>query len=435
MLALIVAAAVAANASGIAFIEDDYPAALARARKEHKPILVDTWALWCHTCLSMQRFVFPDAGLRPVKDAVVWLSIDGENPKNNAFLDRFPLDAWPTFFVIEPRAERVVGRWIGAASVNDFRAFVQDGARAAAAGEKPDAASAELHKGYEARAKGDFVAAAAAYRKALQLTRSDDPNRPERLMLLLSALMRSRDKDAVRECVDLGLREMDSTGDTAIASDFVSVVGGCADRLPSGDPAAAELREKSIARLERVLAKADAPLSVDDRSDAQATLMQLLDESHRHPEAVQVAQARAKMLEEAAASAPDATMASTFDAHRTDTYLYLKDPQKAERLLAEREKQMPEDYNPPARLARVLLEEKRLPEAEAAVDRALAKMTRGQRRIGVLGLKARILEKQGKPAAAVVQEQLEVLRELPKTQRSPEQEAQLQKKLAEARKR
>src|SRR6266481_4396463 len=77
----------------------------------------------------MQRFVFPDPGLRPVKDAVVWLSIDSENPKNNAFLDKFPLDAWPTFLVIAPRGERVVGRWIGAASVNDFRGFVQESAR------------------------------------------------------------------------------------------------------------------------------------------------------------------------------------------------------------------------------------------------------------------------------------------------------------------
>ena len=96
---------------------------------------------------------------------------------------------------------------------------------------------------------------------------------------------------------------------------------------------------------------------------------------------------------------------------------------------------MPDDYNPPARLARVLFEQGKLPEAEAAVDRALAKMTRGQRRVGVLGLKARILEKRGKPTAAVVQEQLEVFQELPKTQRSPEQEAQLRKKLAEAQKR
>ena len=170
MLGLIVAAAVAANASGIQFIEDDYAAALAQARQEHKPILVDTWAAWCHTCLSMKRFVFPDPGLRPVKDAVVWLSIDGENPKNNAFLDRFPLDAWPTFLVIEPRSESVVGRWIGAASVNDFRTFVQEGARAVSE-DKRDAATRELHKGYEARAKGDFAGAAASYRKALALTR------------------------------------------------------------------------------------------------------------------------------------------------------------------------------------------------------------------------------------------------------------------------
>ncbi len=393
MLAMIVAGALAANASGIQFIEDDYPRALAQARKEHKPVLVDTWALWCHTCLSMQRFVFPDAGLRPVKDAVVWLSIDSENPRNNAFLDRFPLDAWPTFLVIEPRGERVVGRWIGAASVNDFRSFVQE------------------------------------------LTRKDDPARPERLVLLSMALARSKSPEAARECVQLGLREMDRTGDTSIATDFLSAADACAARLPAGDPQAAELREKSIARLERLIARADAPLSVDDRSDAQANLMELLDVSRRHEQAVQVAQARAKLLEEAAASAPDATMASTFDAHRTDTYLYLKEPGKAEQLLAGREKQMPDDYNPPARLARVLLEQGKLPEAEAAVDRALSKMTRGQRRIGVLGLKARILESEGKPTAAVVQEQLEVLRELPRTQRSPELEAQLQKKLAEAQKR
>jgi len=433
MLGLILAAAAAASASGIQFIEDDYPAALAQARKEHKPVLVDTWASWCHTCLSMKRYVLPDPGLRPVKDAVVWLAIDSENPKNNAFLDRFPLDAWPTFLVIEPRGERVVGRWVGAASVKDFRAFVQEGARAAGS-EKHDAATAALHTGYEARAKGDFAAAAEAYRKALELTRKDDPARPERLLLLSMALLRVKTPEAARECVQLALREMDHAGDTSVATDFLATADGCAQRMPAGDPKVAQLREKSIERLKWLLALAGAPLSADDRSDAQSSLKDFLDAAGRHEEAVQVMRARAKVLEDAAASAPDATIASTFDAHRTETYLYLKEPQKAEQLLSEREKQMPDDYNPPARLARVLLEEGKLSEAEAAVDRALAKMTRGQRRIGVLGLKARILEKQGKPTVAVVQEQLEVFRELPKTQRSPEQEAQLQKKLAEAQK-
>ena len=434
MLGVMLAAAVAANASGIQFIEDDYPAALAQARNEHKPVLVDSWASWCHTCLSMKRFVIPDPGLRPVKDAVVWLAIDSENPKNNAFLDRFPLDAWPTFLVIEPRGERVVGRWVGAASVNDFRAFVQEGARAAGS-EKHDAATAALHKGYEARAKGDFASATSDYRKALELTRKDDPARPERLVLLSMALLRAKTPEAARECVQLGLREMDHAGDTSVATDFLATADGCAQRLPADDPQVAKLREKSIARLTRLIANADAPLSADDRSDAQSSLKDFLEAAGRHEEAVRVMRARAKLLEGAAASAPNPALASTFDAHRTETYLYLGEAQKAEQLLSDREKQMPDDYNPPARLARVLFEQGKLPEAEAAVDRALAKMTRGQRRVGVLGLKARILEKRGKPTAAVVQEQLEVFQELPKTQRSPEQEAQLRKKLAEAQKR
>src|SRR5207253_3813318 len=194
-----------------------------------------------------------------------------------------------------------------------------------------------------------------------------------------------------------------------------------------------KLREKSIARLEQLTASASAPLSVDDRSDAQASLMELYDMSRQHERAMEVAKARARMLEEAAGGAPDATMASTFDAHRTDTYLYLKQPEKAEQLLTEREKQMPDDYNPPARLARVLLEEKKLPQAEAAVDRALAKMDRGQRRVGILALKAKILQAQGKSTSAALREQLEVLRSLPRTQRKPAQEAELETALRTAK--
>ena len=125
------------------------------------------------------------------------------------------------------------------------------------------------------------------------------------------------------------------------------------------------------------------------------------------------------------------TLAATFDAHRTDTYLALGEPGKAEELLSGREKQTPADYNPPARLARVLLEEKKLEPAEAAVDRALALMTQGPRRIGILALKARILAAQGKPRGPVLREELAVLRHLPKGQRRPEAEKKLQAELAQ----
>src|SRR3954447_18244266 len=116
LLASLVLAAAAAHPEGLPFVEDDYAAAGAGAKSEHKPIVSDSWASWCHTCLSMQRYVFPDPGLRPVKGTAVYLSIDTENPNNKEFVDRFPLDAWPTFLVIDPEDGTVLGRWVGSAT-------------------------------------------------------------------------------------------------------------------------------------------------------------------------------------------------------------------------------------------------------------------------------------------------------------------------------
>jgi len=97
-----------------------------------------------------------------------------------------------------------------------------------------------------------------------------------------------------------------------------------------------------------------------------------------------------------------------------------------------REKELPDDYNPPARLARVLLEDKKLPLAESQVDRALALMTQGPRRVGILGLKVKILAAQGKPTESVLREELAVLRGLPATQRRPQAEAEIEKQLGSA---
>jgi tetratricopeptide (TPR) repeat protein len=434
LVASLVLAATAAHPEGLPFVEDDYPAAVARARSEHKPIVSDTWATWCHTCLSMKRYVFPDPGLRPVKDAVIWLSIDSENPKNKDFLDKFPLDAWPTFLVIDPDDESVVGRWVGSATANEFRSFVQQGADALRRKGNATPAEAEMRKGYEARSRRDFAGAAVAYEKALELTPQGDPARPERLVLLASALSRQKNERAAFKCAVLGVMENEATGNSAIAADFASLVAGCADLLPKDEAVVAQVRYSSMKRLEELLRDPHAPLSVDDRSDAMASLAEMYDDVGRHKDAVAIARKRVALLEGAAKKAPDHTMASTFDAHRVDAYLYLGEPKKAEALLSERERQMPGDYNPPARLARVYFEEKKLPEAEKAVDRALGKMTRGQRQISVLGLKAKILAARGKPTGDVIREQLAIFRELPQTQQNPDTERSLTKALAEAEK-
>jgi len=434
VLASVVLATAAAHSEGLPFLEDDYAGAVARAKSEHKPIVTDTWATWCHTCLSMKRYVFPDPGLRPVRDAAVYLSIDSENPKNKEFLDKFPLDAWPTFLVIDPEDGSVVGRWVGSATPNEFRSFVQQGVDAMRSKGNTSPAEAEMRKGYEARARRDFSAAAAAYGKALDLTPKGDAARPERLVLLASALQHEKNEEANRKCVALGLAEMNATGTSAVATDFAAVVSSCAEALPKGDAQAAQLKKEGQRRIETLLRDPSAPLSVDDRSDAMASLADLYDDAGRHQDAVAMMRKRVALLESAAKKAPDHTMASTFDAHRVDAYLYLGEPKKAEALLSSREKEMSSDYNPPARLARVYFEEKKLPEAEKAVDRALAKMTRGQRQISILGLKAKILAAEGKPNGEVIREQLAIFRELPKTQQNPDTEQSLTKALAQAEK-
>jgi thiol-disulfide isomerase/thioredoxin len=429
MLAL---ALIAALHGSLDFVDDDYPKAVAMARAQHKPLFIDFWATWCHSCLSMQRFVLSDPGMKPVAEQMVWTAVETETEKNKPVVDKYPVDSWPTFLVVDPESEKVLGRWIGSASVQEMRAFVQDGIKAYRATSKPDAAAVAQRDGDAERVAGNLAKASAAYGRAVQLSKSDDPQRPERLNLYIGSLLKQRTPEAMKTCVQLALKEARSQPESAVGADFVSYGMNCAGRLPSADPDVARMRTAAIARLREILAKPDAPLAADDRSDALANLSEALDETSQHDAALAAMRERAQVLEKAAAAAPDATMASTFDPHRVETYIYLGELPRAEDLLAKREKDMPSDYNPPARLARVLLKEKKLAEAEKAVDRALARMDRGQRRVGILELKRDILKAEQKPLTDTLHEELEVLRGLPNSQRQPQREAELEAQLKTA---
>src|SRR5437868_3956573 len=182
---------VAAVHGPLTFIEDDYPKALAAARAERKPLFVDLWATWCHSCLSMQRFVLSDPGMKPVADAVVWSSVETEREPNKPVVEKYPVDAWPTFLIVDPDTEHVLGRFLGSGTVQDLRAFVQEGVRAYREKGKPaDPAWAAQREADAARNRGDLKATAAAYGRAVALSKPDDPQRPERLNLYLSALLR-----------------------------------------------------------------------------------------------------------------------------------------------------------------------------------------------------------------------------------------------------
>ena len=63
----------------------------------------------------MRAFVFTDKALARHAGQFVWLSIDTEKPGNASFLTKFPVEVWPSFYVVDSRTEKVALRWVGGA--------------------------------------------------------------------------------------------------------------------------------------------------------------------------------------------------------------------------------------------------------------------------------------------------------------------------------
>ena len=139
---------------------------------------------------------------------------------------------------------------------------------------------------------------------------------------------------------------------------------------------------------------------------------------------------RAAFLEGEAARAKSPEARAVFDSHRLSTYLALGQPERAIPMLEASEQDLPEDYNPPARLAVAYKAMKKYDEALAASDRALARAY-GPRKIGILQTRADIYAAMGDPGAArrTMEETLRYAEGLPPGQRSEKTVASLKKKL------
>ena len=82
------------------WIADDLPAALACAKQRKVPVVIDEWAPWCHTCLSMQSTVFTDASFKSDVARFVFAALDTDKEANAAAIAKYPPSAWPTFYVM-----------------------------------------------------------------------------------------------------------------------------------------------------------------------------------------------------------------------------------------------------------------------------------------------------------------------------------------------
>jgi len=242
-------------------------------KAEGKAVLVDAWAPWCHTCLSMKHYVLTDPSLAPLADRVVLVAIDTDRPENAAFLERHAVSVWPTFFVLDPAKDEVAGYWPGSASAKELRDFVEDSARsvlddARTAADPAGSAARSLAEAKAAHAAGELERAAKAYERAATEGKTGWPRRSEALLGWLHALYQAKEYAACARVAQAHAGEVEGA---AVPADFASFALACAEKLPGG-PEQAAARQAAIERLRRITTSPPADSSVDDRADALAIL-------------------------------------------------------------------------------------------------------------------------------------------------------------------
>ena len=415
---------------GIAWFHDAPAAALALAKRERKPLVVDLWAGWCHTCLSMQEYVLTASKLPGANERFVFLAIDTELPSNAAFLQQHAVSVWPTFYVLAPEGAEIRGRWLGAATPAQFARFLADGERALdlVHGEKSEAAPlARLRRGDELAAEKRFKEAANEYTAALREAPANWARRPEAMIALASAYKQTH---ATVACAEAYLNAP-SLVDTAplSAADLAATALACGSELPRADSRIGKLRTRARAELERLCTNAHTELTPDDRGDACGLWIELCETLKDTTCVKRAAATRLSVLEDAARGMPD-EVAAMYDFARSDTLLKLGREQDALALLEARERALPQNYNPPHQLARAYRHLKRWPDGLAAIDRALA-LAYGPRRLSLLGVKVDLLLGAGKKpdALGVLAEQLLGYRALPEGQKRPDPERKVAERL------
>lgn len=374
-LALISAAPPGADASGIAWIEDDWSRAKAQAIEAGQLVAVDVWATWCHTCLSMKHYVLTDAAMKETAPKHTWLMLDFDKPDNAAFFSKVPVSAFPTFLVVDPKSESVVARWVGSGTAAQMAGFYGTA----------DAKSKDpLVLGNRALVKEDFKGAKKIFEAALKKKDLDQAARTR----LLNGWAEAAWKSDPRACAREGAKKIGEVDETAPGIDFIAVVAMCAEELPEAEKKAVFTAVRD--RLVTVAAGEMKALAIDDRSGLYAVLIEAYTGLGATEDANKTATVRLAMLEEAAAKAESAEKRATFDSHRLEEYLRASRFDDAEKMLLASEIAQPNDFNHPYRLAVLYKKSGKTNEGLAAVDRALAKGY-GARRLRLYSAKVDLL--------------------------------------------
>lgn len=377
----------------------------------------------------MRAFVLRDASLTSRAGQFVWLAINTEEAVNAPMLDKFPVEAMPSFFVVDAAKEAVVIRWVGALTVAQLHTLLEEGRAAVAGAADASAADAALVKADRLYGEGKNAEAAEAYRAALAAAPAAWPRYGRTAESLAFAYQRT---EAVAACVELARAARPRVAGTPSAVNLAVAGLDCALDLPEDRPDSAGTMAEMETALRKALHEPGPRPAADDCSSGYGSLLQARKQAKDAAGARAVAEEWSAFLETEAAKARTAEERAVFDSHRLTVYLELGQAERAIPMLQAAERELPQDYNPPARLAVAYQTLKQWDEALAATDRALAKAY-GPRKLRVYQVRAEVLVAKGDTPGArrALEEALAFGDTLPAQQRPARMLAGLKKKLEE----
>jgi tetratricopeptide (TPR) repeat protein len=373
----------------------------------------------------MRAYVFTDKSLERYAGQFVWLSIDTEDAKNAAFLKAHPISVWPTLLILDPH-DKVVFRYAGGGTVPQIRKLLDDGRNAFRGSHSK--ADTLLVRADALAGQGKQAEAAKVFDEAIAAAPKNWPRLGRASESLVFALLQSQNP---QQCAERALALYPRVRGTGSAVNVASTGLSCATELEAKSPNRSEL----IAGLEKAtretLAAADKiKMSADDRSGLYESLVDARELAKDEAAAHKLREEWAAFLEHEAAKAKTPDQRAVYDSHRLTVYLGLKQPEKAIAMLEQSERDLPKDYNPPARLISAYRAAGRFDDALAASDRAL-KLAYGPRKIGIYRNRAATYMAKGDKASArkTMEEAIHYAESLPAEQRSDGMIASMKKQL------
>jgi tetratricopeptide (TPR) repeat protein len=361
----------------------------------------------------MRANVLTDAALAKHAGRFVWLSIDTEKAQNGGFLEQFPIENWPSFLVVNSATQSAVLKWLGTATVPQLERLFEDGERAVLA-KGSTGSEAALAQADRAYAEGRRTEAARLYQQALGQAPGGWSRRPRAVESLVYSFQEAKDFE---NCARAALGEVPKLPPSSSSANAAGTGLTCALAAPKD----AGWRSEAISKLEPWLKTSLSipDLLPDDRSGIYELLLRTREEEKDRAGAKQLASDWLRFLELEAAKASSPEARAAFDSHRLVAAMKLGDPARAVVALQASEKDLPQDYNPPARLAIAYSALGRYEQALAAANRALDRAY-GPRRIRVFESKAEIYRKMGDRDATrrTLEEAIRFAESLPKGQRS-----------------